>query len=127
MALLALLDSYCTIGRNSVDTGEWLARHWKRMAALRSVEIPGYLAIRVRNAADAFKVSLRSRLIPVLWRNFERRNKSIPRFLRRPAAANDIIRRNDIPRPYGGDAVLFPAELPARRHPDIHEGWHRLV
>jgi thioesterase domain-containing protein len=41
--------------------------------------------------------------------------------------ANDVIRRNFRPKPYEGDAVLFQAELPATKHPDVHLGWRNLI
>jgi len=127
VALLALLDTYYLSGQRNVGTRQWLARHRERLAELRLREVPGYLAQRLQNVIIISKIALRSRLIPALWRIYERLGRPVPRILHRPAVANDVIRRNDRPQPYDGDAVLFQAELPATKHREVHEGWRNLI
>jgi thioesterase domain-containing protein len=61
------------------------------------------------------------------WHYFERTNRPVPRFMRRPVAANDMIRRNYRPQTYEGNATLFKAELYAWNHPDAHDGWYELI
>ncbi len=127
VALLALLDTYYLDGKNFVGFRHWLSRHCARIARLRPLELPFYLASRVRALAEIMDAVMRARILPAAWRFYERRNRTIPRFLWHLTAANDAVRRSDRPRQYDGDAVLFQAELPALRHPDIHEGWRNLI
>jgi thioesterase domain-containing protein/acyl carrier protein len=127
VALLALFDTYYVAGNRHVSVRQWLARHRERMSRLSPSEIPAYLALRIRSLTAMLKVSLRSRLFALAWRYCESRSSPIPRFLRQPAAANDIIRRNIHLQPYDGSAVLFRAELPALMHPDVHDGWRKLI
>jgi thioesterase domain-containing protein/acyl carrier protein len=127
VALLALLDTYHLLGQKTVGKRQWWARHSERLAKLESREIPAYLALRIKNVMIVSSIALRSRLIPALWRVCEMLNRPIPQFLHRPAVANDVIRRNFRPKPYEGDAVLFQAELPATKHPDVHLGWRNLI
>ena len=127
VGLLALLDTYCVTGPTMAGVGRWLACHRARVAALRPRQVPGYLFQRVRLAKDAFKISLRSRVVPRLWRACENMGRPVPRFLRQPALANDIIRREYHPQPYDGDAVLLQAQLPASKDAQVHEGWRKLV
>jgi len=127
VALLALLDTYYHLGQKGVGMRQWLARHRERMARLHPRKIPGYLAVRVQNVMIISRITLRTRLIPVLWRIYEKLNRPVPRFLHWPAVGNDIVRRNFFPHPYEGDAVLFQAELPASMHREVHEGWRNLV
>lgn len=127
VGLLALLDTYYLAGHKNVGLGEWVARHRERLAGLGVSAFPGYLVQRLRNAAETLRVSARSRAVNAIWQFCDRRGLDIPRFLRYPAAANDIIRRTDSPQPYDGDVMFFQAELPALRHSDIHEGWRRIV
>ncbi len=127
VGLLALLDTYYLAGRKNVGLRGWAARHRDRLGKLGAAEIPGYLAQRLRNAGETLRVSARARSVNAVWQFCDRRGLDIPRFLRYPAAANDIIRRTDRPQPYDGDVLFFQAELPALRHADIHEGWRRIV
>jgi oxalate---CoA ligase len=127
VGLLALLDTYYLAGRKNVGVRGWAARHRNRLAGLGASEIPGYLAQRLRNAGETLRVSVRARSVTAVWQFCDRRGLDIPRFLRYPAAANDIIRRTDRPQPYDGDVLFIQAELPAFRHSDIHEGWRRIV
>ncbi len=127
VALLALLDTYYLDGRKFAGIRHWLNRHRDRIAKLRLLEIPSYFASRIRALAEIVESVHRSNLLPAAWRFFECRNRPVPRFLWHLAAANDAIRRSDCPQPYDGDAVLFKAELPALKHSDIHDGWHKLI
>jgi thioesterase domain-containing protein/acyl carrier protein len=127
VALLALLDTYYLIGQKNVGIRQWLARHCERIAKLSPREVPAYLALRVQNVMIVSKVALQSRLIPALWHIYERLDRPVPRFLHQPTVVNDVIRRNDRPRPYEGDVVLFQAELPASKHEEVHEGWRNLI
>lgn len=127
VALLAMLDTYYHLGQKRVGMRQWLTRHRERLANLHPRERPAYFALRVANAVTISKIAIRSRVIPALWRIYERLDQPVPRFLIQPTVGNDIIRRNFHPQPYDGDAVLFQTELPASKHREVHEGWRRLI
>lgn len=127
VAFLGLIDSYCHTGRRRIGLGQWLARHVDRMRALRTGQVPAYLGMRARNSVEMAFMALRLRLFSTAWAYYENRGREIPRFLRRPVEANDIIRRDYKSAPYDGAATLFKAELYAWNHPNAHDGWHDLV
>jgi len=72
-------------------------------------------------------MAVRLRMFSAAWAHYERQGREIPRFLRRPVEANDIIRRDYEAQPYDGAATLFKAELYAWNHPNAHDGWLDLV
>lgn len=127
VAFLGLIDSYCHTGQRRIGMGQWMARHMDRLRVLRARQIPAYFGIRVRNSAEMAFMALRLRLFSAAWSYYESRRREIPRFLRRPVEANDIIRRDYQAQPYDGAATLFKAELYAWNHPHAHDGWHDLV
>jgi acyl-CoA synthetase (AMP-forming)/AMP-acid ligase II/thioesterase domain-containing protein/acyl carrier protein len=127
VALLALFDTYSAYGRQKVSLRDWLAHHRDRLKTLPPAKIPGYLWLRIRNLAKIIYMRLRLKSYAAAWAFFKSRGKPLPRILRRPVPANDMIRRGYQPRPYDGDAVLFKAERYAWAHADQHDGWHKLI
>jgi len=127
VALLALFDVYCRSGQRKIGVRDWLAHHRKRLRALPLPQVPAYLWFRVSNLAKMVYFGLRFRSFFLAWRYFKRRGRPLPRILRRPVPANDMIRRDYRARPYDGDATLFKAELNAWIHADQHDGWHHLI
>ena len=127
IALLALIDTYSQAGERRVSTSDWLAHHRLRVKSLAPGQVPGYLWLRARNATKTVYMTLRVRCFSNTWRFFESQGQPLPRILRRPVPANDMIRRAYQPRPYDGDAVLFKAERYAWAHADQHDGWHKLI
>jgi thioesterase domain-containing protein/acyl carrier protein len=127
VALLALIDTFCHAGRSRVGWREWLALHRDRLQEQSFFRIPAYLWLRVRNLAGMIHARLRRKSYSAAWHFYKSRGKPLPRFLRRPVPANDMIRYNYRPRPYDGDAVLFKAERNAWNHPDEHDGWYGLI
>jgi acyl-coenzyme A synthetase/AMP-(fatty) acid ligase/thioesterase domain-containing protein/acyl carrier protein len=128
VALLALFDTYSQVGQQRVTTPDWLRHHWERLKALPFTRVPAYFWLRVRNLAKTVYMGLRVRSFSMAWRYFKSRGRPIPRILRRPVPANDMIRRDYKPRPYGGDATLFKAEQRhAWTHADAHDGWFELI
>ena len=89
--------------------------------------MPAYLWLRVANLAAMVGRGVRIRLYSTAWRYFERSNRAVPRFMRHPVPANDMIRHTYRARTYDGDATLFQAERYAWAHGDAHEGWKKLV
>ena len=67
------------------------------------------------------------RFFSMAWRYFERTNRPVPRFMRRPVPANDMIRRTYKAQSYDGDATLFQAEPYAWAHPNSRDGWRKLI
>ncbi len=127
VAFLGLIDSYCHTGQRRIGLGQWISRHADRLRALRAGQIPAYLGMRVRNSVEMAFMAVRLRLFSAVWAHYENYGREIPRFLRRPVEANDIIRRDYTAAPYDGAATLFKAELYAWNHPNAHDGWHDLV
>ncbi|MQA67291.1 MAG: AMP-binding protein [Alphaproteobacteria bacterium] len=127
VALLALIDTFCHAGRSRVGWGEWLGLHRDRLREQSFFRIPAYLWLRAKNLAELMYVNLRRESYSAAWHFYKSRGRPLPRFLRRPVAANDMIRHNYRPRPYDGDAVLFKAERNAWNHPDQHDGWYGLI
>jgi len=127
VALLALLDTASGYGQRRVGWRDWLAHHRDRMKELRLTDLPAYLGLRALNLAGMVGRNIRIRFFATAWRYFERNNRTVPRFMRRPVPANDMIRQTYQPRPYDGDATLFRAEPYAWAHADSHEGWQELV
>jgi thioesterase domain-containing protein len=127
VALLALFDTYCHAGRHRVETRDWLAHHIERAKALPLTRMPAYLKQRYRNFVKMAYMRGRMKSYSAAWHFYKARGKPLPRLLRSPVPANDMIRRNYRPRPYDGDATLFKCELYAWAHADQHEGWKTLI
>jgi acyl-CoA synthetase (AMP-forming)/AMP-acid ligase II/thioesterase domain-containing protein/acyl carrier protein len=127
VALLALFDTYSAHGRQKVTLRDWIAHHRERLKTLPAAKIPGYLWLRARNLAKMTYMRARLKSYSAAWAFYKSRGKPLPRFLRRPVPANDIIRRSYQPCPYDGDAVLFKAERYAWAHTDQHDGWNKLI
>ncbi len=127
VAFLGLIDSYCHAGQRRVGAAQWMRRHLDRIRALRPSQMPAYFGMRVRNVFEMAFMAVRLRLFAAAWSYYEGRGRGIPRFLRRPVEANDIIRRDYRTSPYDGAATLFKAELYAWNHPNAHDGWRDLV
>ncbi len=127
VAFLGLIDSYCHTGQRRIGPDQWMARHMERLRALRASQVPAYLGMRVRNSVEMAIMAARLRLFSAAWARYEGRGREIPRFLRRPVEANDMIRRDYKAQPYDGAATLFKAELYAWNHPNAHDGWIDLV
>jgi len=127
VALLALLDTASGYGQRRVPIRDWLSHHLKRLKATSPSQVPAYLAMRATNFVGMVVMGVRIRCFALAWRYFERTNRTVPRFMRRPVPANDMIRRTYQPRAYNGDATLFKAERFAWTHADSHEGWKELV
>jgi acyl-CoA synthetase (AMP-forming)/AMP-acid ligase II/thioesterase domain-containing protein/acyl carrier protein len=127
VALLALFDVYSRAGQQKVSFRDWLRHHWERLRALPTSRVPGYLGLRVSNLIKTIYMNLRLKTYSAAWHFFKARGKPLPRILRRPVPANDMVRQSYKTRPYDGDATLFKAELYAWAHADQHEGWHRLI
>jgi thioesterase domain-containing protein len=127
VALLALFDSASAYGQRRSGLGDWLAHHYERLRALPLSRVPAYLWLRVGNLAGMMYRGLRRRSFSMAWRYFKSRGRPIPRILRYPVGANDLIRRDYRARPYDGDATLFKAERYAWTHADAHDGWFELI
>jgi thioesterase domain-containing protein/acyl carrier protein len=127
VALLALLDTASGFGRRRASWGQWFVHHRDQLRTLALKEFPGYLALRAANLAEMIYMRSRIKCFAMAWHYFERTNRPVPRFMRRPVAANDMIRRNYRPQTYEGNATLFKAELYAWNHPDAHDGWYELI
>jgi acyl-CoA synthetase (AMP-forming)/AMP-acid ligase II/thioesterase domain-containing protein/acyl carrier protein len=127
VGMLALLDSYCRVGRSRIGLGGWLRRHTGRLSELKASQVPAYLLRRVGNLAVMMAMSARLAAFAAAWRYCERRGRAVPKFLRRVEDANTLARRNYRAATYDGDAVLFKARLYAWTHPDAHDGWSRLI
>ncbi|MQA67497.1 MAG: alpha/beta fold hydrolase, partial [Alphaproteobacteria bacterium] len=127
VALLALFDTYSAYGQRKVRTHDWLAYHLERMKALPMVRAPAYLKQRARNFAKMAFMRARLKSYSAAWHFYKSRGKPLPRVLRRPIPANDMIRRAYRAQPYDGDATLFKCELYAWAHADQHNGWKELI
>jgi acyl-CoA synthetase (AMP-forming)/AMP-acid ligase II/thioesterase domain-containing protein/acyl carrier protein len=127
VALLALFDTYSAYGQQMVRTRDWLSHHVQRIRSVPPSRLPGYLGLRMQNLAKMIYMRARLKSYSAAWHLYKSRGKPLPRVLRRPVAANDMIRRNYRALPYDGDATLFKAELYAWTHPVQHEGWKRLI
>ncbi|MGE0652768.1 MAG: thioesterase domain-containing protein, partial [Alphaproteobacteria bacterium] len=127
VALLALIDTFCHYGQARVGLREWLALHRERLRKQSLSNIPGYVWLRIKNLVELTFVQVRRESYAVAWRLYKSRGKPLPRILRRPVAANDMIRHNYRPRAYDGDAVLFKAERNAWNHTDRHDRWRDLI
>jgi acyl-CoA synthetase (AMP-forming)/AMP-acid ligase II/thioesterase domain-containing protein/acyl carrier protein len=127
VALLALLDTASGYGQRHVTTRDWLAHHRERMRSLGVSQIPAYLWLRTANLAGIIYMGTRIRCFALAWRILESRNWPVPRFMRRPVPANDMIRRTYQAKSYDGDATLFKAERYAWNHADAHDGWRDLI
>jgi acyl-CoA synthetase (AMP-forming)/AMP-acid ligase II/thioesterase domain-containing protein/acyl carrier protein len=127
VAFLALLDVYSQSGQRRRGLGSWLAHHRDRIRALPPSQVPTYLWMRGRNLGEMIYMRLRLRSYSSAWNYFKSRGRPMPRLLRHPVLANDLIRRDYRASPYDGDATLFKAELYAWAHSDQHDGWHDLI
>lgn len=127
VALLALLDTASGHGQRHVSSRSWLTHHRERMRSLPVSEIPTYLWMRASNLAGMIYMGTRIRCFALAWRLLESFGWPVPRFLRRPVPANDMIRRTYQARPYDGNATLFKAERYAWTHADAHDGWRDLI
>jgi acyl-CoA synthetase (AMP-forming)/AMP-acid ligase II/thioesterase domain-containing protein/acyl carrier protein len=127
VALLALFDTYSAYGQQMVRTRDWFTHHLQRIKTVPPARLPAYLWLRVQNLAKMIYMRLRLKSYSTAWRFYRSQGKPLPRILRRPVPANDMIRRSYRPQPYDGNATLFKAELYAWTHPIQHEGWKKLI
>ena len=127
VALLAILDTPSGIGRTTADADDWLARHWRSIRETGLVGLPGYLLVRVKNAAVLAYVVARFKILTAVWRYCVKRGRPMPRIFGRPVDTNDMISHHYRMEPYDGDATLFRSELRPLSHTDIYEGWRQLV
>jgi acyl-CoA synthetase (AMP-forming)/AMP-acid ligase II/thioesterase domain-containing protein len=128
VALLALFDTFSHVGQRHFSIPYRLARHGQRIVKMPLTEVPAFAALIIRNLAVKAYMPLRVKLFSTTCRYFKSRNRPIPRFLRHPnPIAIDVINKDYRAQPYDGSAVLFKAELYAMSHPDLHDGWHKLI
>ena len=127
VALLAILDTPSGVGRTTADADDWLARHWRNIRAMSLASLPGYLLVRVKNAAVVAYVAARFKIMAAVWRYCVKRGRPMPRIFGRPVDTNDMISRHMPTQSYDGDATFFKGELRPLSHTDIHEGWRQLV
>jgi thioesterase domain-containing protein len=127
VALLALFDTYSAYGQRMVRARDWFAHHLQRIRTVPPSRLPGYLWLRVQNLLKMIYMRVRLQSYSAVWHFYKSRQKPLPRFLRRPVPANDMIRRTYRPQPYEGNATLFKAEPYAWTHPAQHEGWKKLI
>ena len=127
VGLLALLDPYSRFGRLRVPTGTWLERQWEVVRGLSPGAVPKYVWRRARRFTAREAVRARLWAMGPAYRYYANRAGGLPRFLRRPDDALHLARESYRAEPYGGNAVLFQAELNIRTPDDAHAGWHQLV
>jgi len=127
VALLALFDTYYQGGKRRASIGQWFRLHARRLTGQSPAQIPAYLGRRVISAWEVFAVAVRTAVFTQAWRYYENRGKTVPKMLRNPAGANDIISGNVTLTPYDGHAVLFKAELPALLDREVHDGWRKII
>jgi thioesterase domain-containing protein len=125
--LLALLDASSRVGQRRPTLAQWLARHASRLRATPVSQLPAYGAQRFRNAASEIRRAALPRLYRLIIEHRRRRAREIPRWLRSPVEANDLIRRRTRLAPYEGDAVLFQTAESAEGSMDGKNGWSGLV
>ncbi len=125
--LLALFDTYYQGGKQRADIGQWFRLHARRLARQSPSQVPAYLVRRVISAWEVFAVAVRTAFFIRAWRYYENRGRTVPKLLRKPSGANDIISSNVTLTPYDGPAVLFKAELPALLDSEVHDGWREII
>lgn len=125
--LLALFDTYYQGGKQRASIGRWFRLHVRRLAQLSPSRMPAYLARRAISAWEVFAVAVRTALFIRAWRYCASRGRTVPKMLRKPSGANDIISNDISLAPYDGPAVLFTAELPALLDPEVHDGWRKII
>jgi acyl-CoA synthetase (AMP-forming)/AMP-acid ligase II/thioesterase domain-containing protein/acyl carrier protein len=128
VALLALFDTFSHVGQRHFSIPYRLARHCQRIVKMPLADVPAFAALIIRNLAVKAYMPLRVKLFSTTCRYFKSRNRPTPRFLSHPnPIAIDVINQDYRAQPYDGSAVLFKAELYAMSHPDLHDGWHKLI
>jgi acyl-CoA synthetase (AMP-forming)/AMP-acid ligase II/thioesterase domain-containing protein/acyl carrier protein len=127
VAFVGLIDVYSQAGQRRREMKSWLAHHRDRIRALPPRQVPAYLWMRTANLGKMVFMRLRLKSYSAAWNFFKSRGRPLPRILRNPVLANDLIRRDYRARPYDGDATLFKAELYAWAHTDQHDGWYDLI
>jgi acyl-CoA synthetase (AMP-forming)/AMP-acid ligase II/thioesterase domain-containing protein/acyl carrier protein len=127
VAFVGLIDVYSQAGQRRREMKSWLAHHLDRIRALPPRQVPAYLGIRTANLGNMIHMRLRLKSYSAAWNFFKSRGRPMPRVLRNPVLANDLIRRDYRARPYHGDVTLFKAELYAWAHTDQHDGWFDLI
>ncbi len=125
--LLALFDTYYQGGKQRASVGQWFRLHARRLTRQSPAQMPAYLGRRIISAWEVFAVAIRTAVFTKAWRYYESRGKIVPKMLRNPAGANDIISSNVTLAPYDGAAVLFKAELPALLDREVHDGWRNII
>jgi thioesterase domain-containing protein len=127
VAFVGLIDVYSQAGQRRREMKSWLAHHRDRIRALPPRQVPTYLWMRTANLGKMVFMRLRLKSYSAAWNFFKSRGRPLPRILRNPVLANDLIRRDYRAHPYDGGATLFKAELYAWAHTDQHDGWNRLI
>jgi len=128
VALLALIDAYSGQGRQRATLRQWLARRHAEFGRLGSAERQAFLLQRLRNGRSMLARSIRRRLTggPGPAPGAEDPGATPPR---RRSLAEVHARALGAVRlePLRCDAVLLKGRLHAWDHPDMHDGWQRLV
>ncbi len=125
MALLALIDTYCSTGSLYLPMPQRLASHIRTMSGLPLREWSDYLALRVGKLSGRAGRTLKRRVLPAAgggkWPGLRALNWY---------DSQDVLMAINVAHelePYEGDAVLFKADLNVGQRPDAHDGWYDLI
>jgi thioesterase domain-containing protein len=134
VALLALLDPTCHVGRLYVTLDQWLERNEATAPGQILRQTTRYSWFRLGKIGnDLYDRARRAVLFPI-WNHYRGRPsappRALPRPLRRPDRANRLIRLEHRRLPhYPGDAVQFRARFTprSREHTDIRDAWRHVI
>ena len=129
VALLALIDAYSGQGRRRATLSQWLAHRWTEFSRSSPTEMGRFLAQRLHNALGMVRDSLQRRLTTTKWWLSGVGDASSPNVLRHQSLEQTMAMAVWSCRmhPLQCDAVLLKGKLHAWDHPDLHDGWKRLI
>jgi acyl-CoA synthetase (AMP-forming)/AMP-acid ligase II/thioesterase domain-containing protein/acyl carrier protein len=130
VALLAMIDSYCRIGRRYIGLRQWLAQGGDTHMPGQLLSACRYVGFRYRKFRQYLVTLCRKAIAHAVWRSCRRLSIRSPWLSRKPGRfMNSLIRyEHRHMSSYDGPAVYFKAALDetSTTHPDVHEVWPRL-
>ena len=121
VSLLALVDTYCPIELPKRSMKLWLGKLWRRVVYGKIIHWRNIIEYGIYLVEVA-----RRDVLYIIWRHYLKRERLMPRFLRKPQTLLEMIERDYVPQPIHCKAVVLVAsQEPGSTQTD--EMWKNLV
>jgi amino acid adenylation domain-containing protein len=121
VSLLALVDTYCPIELPKRSMKLWLGKLWRRVVYGKIIHWRNIIEYGIYLVEVA-----RRDVLYIIWRHYLKRERLMPRFLRKPQTLLEMIERDYVPQSIHCKAVVLVAsQEPGSTQTD--EMWKNLV